>query len=80
MSTKARDKLSISLPERSVLFVEEYRKKYSVASRSEVIDIALRALRDRELEASYAEAASEEAAFADLDAATPDGLDDDPSW
>jgi antitoxin ParD1/3/4 len=77
---RPRDKLSISLPEASVLFVEQYRKRYSVASRSQVIDIALRALKERELEQNYAEAASEEGSFDDLDATSRDGIDDDPAW
>jgi Arc/MetJ-type ribon-helix-helix transcriptional regulator len=79
-SPKPSGKFSISLPESAALFVEQYRRKYSVGSRSEVIDIALRALRDRELESAYAEASREEAGFADLDSTSNDGLDDDASW
>lgn len=77
---KPSEKLSISLPASSVQFVEQYRKTYSVASRSEVIEIALRSLRDRELERAYAEAARDEADFADFDSTSADGIEDDPSW
>jgi len=79
-SPKSSGKFSISLPESAALFVEQYRRKYSIGSRSEVIDIALRSLRDRELESAYAEATREEGGFDDLDSTSADGLDDDPSW
>jgi Arc/MetJ-type ribon-helix-helix transcriptional regulator len=77
---KPREKLSISLPESSVLFVEQYRKAYKVGSRSEVFDIALRALREKELERAYAQASAQESEFTELDATSSDGLDDDPTW
>lgn len=77
---KTREKLSISLPESSVLFVEQYRKTYKVGSRSEVIDIALRALRRQELERAYAQAATQESEFADLESTAADGLSDDQAW
>lgn len=79
-AARPRAKLSISLPGSSVLFVEQYRKTYSVASRSEVIDIALDALRERELERAYAEAAREEVVFDDFESTSADGLEDDPAW
>jgi len=77
---KTREKLSISLPESSVLFVEQYRKTYKVGSRSEVIDIALRALRRQELERAYAQAATQESEFTDLEGTAADGLSDDQAW
>lgn len=77
---KAKEKLSISLPESSVLFVEQYRKTYKVGSRSEVIDIALRALRERELELAYSQATAQEREFSDLESTSADGLDDDQAW
>jgi antitoxin ParD1/3/4 len=80
VQVKSREKLSISLPESSVLFVEQYRARYSIPSRSEVIEIALRSLRERELERNYAEAAADEAEFEDIECATADGLDDDLTW
>lgn len=79
-ASKPGGKFSISLPQSTVLFVEQYRKTWSVASRSEVIVIALRALRDRELERAYAEAARDEGTFDDFDSTSADGLEDDPSW
>ena len=51
-----------------------------MASRSEVIDIALDALRERELERAYAEAARDETVFDDLEPTSADGLEDDPAW
>lgn len=77
---RTREKLSISLPESSVLFVEQYRKTYKVGSRSEVIDIALRALRRQELERAYAQAATQESEFTDLEGTAADGLSDDQAW
>ncbi len=78
--SEPREKLSISLPESSVLFVEQYRKIYSIATRSEVIDIAVRSLLERELERAYAEAASEEEQFRAFESTNADGLEDDPAW
>lgn len=79
-SHKPREKLSVSLPQASVQFVEQYRRTHSVASRSEVIDIALKTLRERELERAYAEATREESFFGDLESTNADGLEDDPAW
>lgn len=79
-AARTREKLSISLPESSVLFVEQYRKTYKVGSRSEVIDIALRALRRQELERAYAQAATQESEFTDLEGTAADGLSDDQAW
>lgn len=75
-----REKLSISLPESTVLFVEQYRKSYSIGTRSEVIDIAVRSLFERELERAYAEAASEEEQFSAFESTSADGLEDDSAW
>lgn len=78
--SEPREKLSISLPESSVLFVEQYRKSYAIATRSEVIDIAVRSLFERELERAYAEAASEEEQFSAFEPTSADGLEDDSAW
>lgn len=72
-------KVSISLNPVSARFVEEYQRQHALKSRSEVIERALRILREQELEAAYREAAADEAAFLDLDAALADGLDDE-AW
>jgi len=49
-------KLSISLSRPLAGFVETYRRKRGLRSRSQVFEEALRLLRARELEAAYREA------------------------
>lgn len=78
--SEPREKISISLPESSVLFVEQYRKTYSIATRSEVIDIAVRSLFERELESAYAEASREEEQFHVFESTSADGIEDGPAW
>lgn len=78
--SESREKVSVSLPRSSVLFVEQYRKTYSIATRSEVIDIAVRSLFERELERAYAEAVHEEAQFQDFESTSADGIEDDSAW
>lgn len=73
-------KISISLPASSLLFVEQYRKACSVANRSEVIDMAVCSLFERELERAYAESVSEEEEFRDFESTSADGIEDDPAW
>lgn len=71
------EKLSISIPESSLEFIERYRKKHAMKSRSHVIEAAITLLRERELEAAYRAAAREpEAAY---DATNSDGLPDE-TW
>jgi len=65
-------KLSISIPASSLDFIEQYRKSHAMKSRSRVIETAIAALRERELESAYREAAREpDAAY---DVANSDGL------
>lgn len=52
-------KLSISLPDSLTGFVENYRKKRGLKSRSQVFEEAIKLLRNRELETAYREANSE---------------------
>jgi metal-responsive CopG/Arc/MetJ family transcriptional regulator len=52
-------KLSVSLPDTLAGFVEIYRKKRGLKSRSQVFEEALKLLRSRELETSYREANAE---------------------
>lgn len=52
-------KLSISLPDSLAGFVENYRKKQGLRSRSQVFEEALKLLQSRELEAAYGAAAAE---------------------
>ncbi len=53
------EKLSISLPPDAVAFIETYRATHAIKSRSQVVELALRKLREQELEAAYREAAAE---------------------
>ncbi|MFJ8748523.1 ribbon-helix-helix domain-containing protein [Streptomyces sp. NPDC102441] len=55
-------KISVSLPQEDVAFVDEYAAKTEANSRSAVIHAAIEALRASNLEADY------EAAFAEWDA------------
>jgi antitoxin ParD1/3/4 len=52
-------KFSISLPDSLAGFVENYRKKRGLRSRSQVFEEAVKLLQSRELEAAYREAAAE---------------------
>jgi antitoxin ParD1/3/4 len=52
-------KLSISLPDSLARFVESYRKRRGLKSRSEVFAGAVRLLRNQELEDAYREASRE---------------------
>ena len=53
------EKLSVSLPKDLVDYLDGYRDAHEVASRSEVVARAVRALRNEELIASYKQAAQE---------------------
>jgi antitoxin ParD1/3/4 len=53
------EKLSISIPGSSLEFVERYRKKHAMKSRSHVIETAINVLRERDLEAAYRDASRE---------------------
>jgi Arc/MetJ-type ribon-helix-helix transcriptional regulator len=71
------EKLSISIPASSLEFIEKYRKKHDLKSRSHVIETAIAMLRERELEAAYRAAAREPDAAYDI--ADSDGLPDE-AW
>jgi len=71
------EKLSISIPSSSLEFVEKYRRKHALKSRSHVIEAAIAMLREKELEAAYHAAAHEpDIAY---DATNSDGLPDE-AW
>ena len=53
------EKLSISLPSETVAFIETYRESHAIKSRSQVVELALRKLREQELESAYREASAE---------------------
>lgn len=74
-------KVSISLPEADLVFLDQYAKDNGLESRSAAVHRAVRALVDTQLEAEYTEAFTEweesgEEAFWDRFAA--DGLEDSP--
>jgi Arc/MetJ-type ribon-helix-helix transcriptional regulator len=73
-------KISVSLPQEDVTFVDDYAARTEAESRSAVIHAAIELLRAAQLEAEYTEAfaewdASEDAAF--WDQFTGDGLTDE---
>ncbi len=70
-------KLSVSLPESLAGFVDKYRKRRGLKSRSQVFEEAIKLLRSRELEAAYREAgASRDKAW---ETTASDGLTDE-TW
>ncbi|MEO5861271.1 MAG: hypothetical protein ABIQ03_02255 [Burkholderiales bacterium] len=73
----AVEKLSISIPGAALEFVERYRKKHSIKTRSEVVQEALALLRERELEGAYGESSAE--IDLDWDCLSSDGLIDE-AW
>jgi antitoxin ParD1/3/4 len=70
-------KLSVSIPDSLAGFVEHYRKRRGLKSRSQVFEEALRLLRSQELEAAYRDATSE--AEKVWETAISDGLSDE-TW
>ena len=71
-------KISVSLPDQDVEFLDEYAKKLGVPSRSAVIQQAVRLLRASELGPVYAEASREWESGEDADvwdSAAGDGIE-----
>jgi Arc/MetJ-type ribon-helix-helix transcriptional regulator len=72
-------KLSVSLPEDDVAFVDEYARRRGASSRSSVLHHAIELLRMAELEEAYAGAWDEwdhSGEAAQWDATTGDGIAD----
>lgn len=70
-------KLSVSLPEEDIQFLDEYARSQGVGSRSAVLHRAVRLLHATELGADYEDAWSEWASSeeaSDWDATVADGL------
>ena len=75
-------KVSISLPDKDVAFLDEYAKENGLESRSAAVHSAVRALLDTTLEAEYT------AAFAEwseederwVESGIADGLEPDFGW
>jgi len=73
-------KISVSLPQEDVAFVDEYAARTEAESRSAVIHAAIELLRAAQLEAEYTEAFSEWDGSGDAefwDGLTGDGLTDE---
>jgi len=71
-------KISVSLPAEDVEFLDEYARNLGVASRSAVIQRAVRLLRANELGPAYAQAWEDWAASGDSeawDSAVGDGIE-----
>ena len=71
-------KISVSLPEEDVEFLDEYARNLGMRSRSAVIQQAVRLLRAAELGPAYAEAWGEWEASSDADvwdSAVGDGIE-----
>jgi Arc/MetJ-type ribon-helix-helix transcriptional regulator len=69
-------KVSVTLPPELVAYADAYQHSHSLASRSEVVAQALRALREAELAAGYAELGwAQLAGECDYPSDVPDGLD-----
>lgn len=72
-------KVSVSLPEEDVVFLDQYAAKAGTGSRSAVVHRAIALLRSAELEEAYAAAWAEWEASEDAtlwDAASGDGIVD----
>lgn len=75
LSSMTIAKLSVSIDQQLLTFLEGYQQEHQIKSKSEVISEALRLLRERELESQYAAAMQEWKQEADLwEAVTGDGL------
>jgi antitoxin ParD1/3/4 len=53
------EKLSISLSPEAVAFIEAYRAEHAIRSRSQVVEHAIRLLREQSLDNAYREASGE---------------------
>ena len=69
-------KLSISLTPEAIGVIDAYRSAHAIKSRSQVIEQALRRLREDDLESAYREASATDAA--EWDATAGDGLSHEP--
>lgn len=76
-------KVSISLPQADLAFLDQYAEENGLESRSAAVHTAVRALRDTQLEAEYADAFAEWKGSEDerlLEATVSDGLEPDLGW
>lgn len=84
MIQNASQKVSISLSSDLLRYAEEFQKTHKLSSRSEVISLAIRALREKELLEGYQAMAQDYEKNPEplLDAGISDGLEpsDETSW
>lgn len=84
MIQDTNQKISISLSPELLRYAEEYQKTHKLASRSEVIALAMKALRDKELLEGYKAMAQDYQKKPDplIEAGINDGLEpsDETSW
>jgi Arc/MetJ-type ribon-helix-helix transcriptional regulator len=76
-------KLSVSLPDEDVAFLDDYAREIDAGSRSAVIQYSIRLLRHHRLMAQYAEAMKEWQGTEDAalwDVLTGDGLEPEEPW
>ncbi len=77
------EKLSVSLDPSLVQFVNQYKQSHNISTKSEVVSLAIRALRNESLQEQYMYAHEEWLASADqnlLDATLSDGLGEDAGF
>jgi Arc/MetJ-type ribon-helix-helix transcriptional regulator len=70
------EKLSLSLPAKTLKFVDAYRKAHSLKSRTDVIEAALALLRETEREEEMSEA-PEQDDLEGVDLSDPDARDEE---
>ncbi len=72
-------KISVSMPEEDVAFLDEFAQEHGIESRSAVLHVAIERLRSITLESAYAQAFAEWAESEDAevwDAVSGDGIAD----
>jgi Arc/MetJ-type ribon-helix-helix transcriptional regulator len=70
------EKISISLPSRTLKFIDSYRRTHTLKSRTDVIEAALALLQETEREDEMSEA-PEQDDLSDMDLGNPDGRDEE---
>lgn len=70
------EKITISLPAKTLKFIDVYRKEHSFKSRTDVIEAALALLRASEREDEMSEA-PEQDDLSDMDLSNPDERDEE---
>ncbi|MEM6429909.1 MAG: antitoxin [Deinococcota bacterium] len=76
MKTLQSDRMSISIAKPLISFIERYRVRHKLKTKSEVVEHAIKALRDRELSYQYQQGMKELTSedFEFMDAVVGDGI------